>query len=134
MKLDEGSIHPTANGEVRYVAGLGWRFYEEGSEIGLAGSGITEPQHEALDTLTHEITETSYDEVTYSGGNPTSYIVWETAAKLKKVREETYSYVSGKVSQAVTKQYDGTGTLKATLTEDYTYAGSKVTSITRTRS
>jgi hypothetical protein len=98
------------------------------------GSGITEGQHEVLDTLVHEIDESSYDEVIYSGNNPTSYIVWETAAKLKKIREETYSYSGGKVSQVVTIQYDGTGAVKMTMTEVYTYSGSKVTSVTRTKS
>lgn len=97
------------------------------------GGGITESQHEVLDTLTHEIVETSYDEVTYVGGNVSAYVVWETVAKLKKVREELYNYASGKVSQAVTIQYDATGVEKARTTEVYTYTGSKITSVTRTK-
>lgn len=99
------------------------------------GSGITEGQHEILDTLVHEIDETSYDEVIYGSGNRVSaYIIWETAAKLKKIREEQYTYVGGKVSQSVTIQYDGTGVAKMTMTETYTYSGNRVTSVTRTKS
>jgi len=99
------------------------------------GSGITEAQHEALDTIVHDIDESSYDEVTYGSGNLVStYIVWETAAKLKKIREEQYTYSGSKVSQSVTIQYDGTGAVKMTVTETYTYSGSRVTSVTRTKS
>jgi hypothetical protein len=38
------------------------------------------------------------------------------------------------VSQSVTIQYDGTGAVKMTMTEVYTYSGNKVTSVTRTKS
>jgi len=101
----------------------------------ITGGGITEAQHELLDTLVHEIDESSYDEVTYGSGNLVStYIVWETAAKMKKIREEQYTYAGSKVSQSVTIQYDGTGAVKMTVTETYTYSGSRVTSVTRTKS
>lgn len=94
---------------------------------------FTEGQHEVLDTLTHEVAETSFDEVTYSGGKVSACVVWETAAKLKKIREELYTYSGGKVSTAVEIQYDAAGVEKARVTEVYTYSGSKVTSIARTR-
>jgi len=126
---------PTVVGGVRQVGGA-FRFRDA---LGVfdprtGGSGITEPQHEALDTLVHEIDESSYDEVVYSGNKVQTYTVWETAAKLKKIREETYSYSGNKVSQIVTVQYDGAGAVKMTMTEVYTYSGSKVTSVTRTKS
>jgi hypothetical protein len=38
IKFDEGSVHPTLTGEVRYVAGVGFRFFEEGFEKGLGGA------------------------------------------------------------------------------------------------
>lgn len=99
------------------------------------GGGISEAEHEKLDTLVHDIDESSYDEVTYGSGNRVStYIVWETAAKLKKIREEQYTYSGNNVSQSVTIQYDGTGAVKMTMTEVYTYSGNKVTSVTRTQS
>jgi hypothetical protein len=97
------------------------------------GTGISESEHEVLDTLVHEIDETSYDEVAYAGSSVVSYIVWASAAKLKKIREETYTYVSGKASHVVTKQYDDAGLVKMTMTEDYTYSGSKVLSVTRVK-
>lgn len=117
------------NGEFKFVDSVGVFNPRTG------GSGITEAQHEALDTLTHDIDESSYDEVTYGSGNRVStYIVWETAAKLKKIREEQYTYSGNNVSQSVTIQYDGAGAVKMTMTEVYTYSGNKVTSVTRTKS
>lgn len=131
--MDLAAVHPTVNGELRYVSGVGWRFFEEGVEKGLTGSGITESEHRALDTLVHEIDETSYDEVVYSGDNITQYIVWTSVAKTLKIREDLMTYASGKVSQVISKQYDGSGVLKAQYTEVYAYSGNKVTSVTRTR-
>jgi len=136
---------PTDDG---YAVGMRWLNTVDGYEFACfstapsaaewrkpsGGSGLSESEHEALDTLVHEIDETSYDEVAYIGSNVTSYIVWETAAKLKKIREETYTYVSGRVSTAVTKQYDAAGILKMTMTEHYTYVSGKVATITRTKS
>jgi hypothetical protein len=97
------------------------------------GSGITEGQHRELDTLVHELDETSYDEVIYSGNNVTQYITWTNTDKTLKIREDLMTYSSGKVSQAVSKQYDGLGVLKEQITEVYAYSGNKVTSVTRTR-
>lgn len=99
----------------------------------ISGGGLTETAHELLDRLTHEINESSYDEVVYSGNKVTGYIVWTSAAKTTKVREEQYTYSGRKVSQLVTIQYDGSGVEKERLTEVYAYSGNKVTSITRTK-
>lgn len=133
---DNTSGDPTEVGAIRQVGGV----FRMKDAMGVfdprsGGGGITEAQHEVLDTLVHDIDETSYDEVTYgSGGRVVSYVVWETAAKLKKIREEQYTYVSGKVSQVVTFQYDGAGVVKMTMTEAYAYSGGKVVSVTRTKS
>lgn len=96
------------------------------------GSGITEEQHQHLDTLTHWIDQTSYDEVTRTGGKVTSIVTWDSIAKNYKIREEIISRVSGKVSQVVTHQYDRiTGDLKETLTETYVRSNGKVVNIVR---
>jgi len=133
--LEPSSITPVVNGEIRYVTGVGFRFYEEGVEKGLAGSGITGPQHESLDTLVHELDETSYEEVTYgTGSNPSSWIVWTSNAKTLKIREEQYTYLSsGRVSQVVAIQYDGSGSEVMRTTEVYTYVNGRVSSIQRTK-
>ncbi len=131
--LDMTPDLPTEEGQVRYT-NTDIKAYVGGVVVSLiTGSGITEAQHRDLDTLVHEIDETSYDEVVYSGNNITQYIVWTSAAKTLKIREDLMTYSGSKVTQVISKQYDGTGTLKAQFTEVYTYSGNKITSVTRTR-
>lgn len=99
----------------------------------LLAGGMSEETHRQLDQLTHEVDESSYDEITRVSGKVTGITVWTNSSKELKIREYLVSRTGGKVSQLVTKQYDGTGTLKETLTEDFTRTSGKVTSITRTR-
>lgn len=126
----EQSVDPPDPGVLRYVSG---EFKAKDAtgvfSLRTGGSGITESQHEVLDTLVHELAETSYTEMTRSGGQVTDVIVWETAAKLKKVREANITRVSGQVSVVVEKQYDGSGVLKQTLTHTITRSGGQVASI-----
>lgn len=97
----------------------------------MSGGGISEATHENLDTLVHEVAETSYVEVTRSGGQVSSVIVWETSAKLKKIRETTVTRTSGQASTVVEKHYDSAGTLITgqTLTHTLTRSGGRVASI-----
>jgi hypothetical protein len=98
--------------------------------------GISETQHRGLDQLVHGIAENSYEEVTYTGIKVTSIIVWTTAGKTTKIREELYTYTGNNVTTIVTKQYDGTGTLIVgqTMTETLSYTGNKIDDITRVMS
>lgn len=86
--------------------------------------------HRAEDQLVHEIAETSFTEFTYFGSQVTDVIVWTTAGKTQKIREENYTYTGNKVDTVVTKQYDAGGTLVETYTETYSYSGNKVADIT----
>jgi hypothetical protein len=99
----------------------------------LLSGGLSEEGHRQLDQLTHEIDESSYDEVTRVGGKVISVTVWDGPSKLHKIREVLVTRVSGKVSQLATKQYDSSGALKETLTEVFSRVGGKISSITRTR-
>jgi hypothetical protein len=141
-RLDEGiclydqyGYLPECYGGIVYSDGYFYAKDSYGTFNLRSGGGIDEAEHELLDTLVHDIDETSYDDVIYGTGNHVaSYIVWASAAKLLKIREEQYSYSGSKVSQVVITQYDGVGAVKMTMTETYAYSGSKVTSITRTKS
>lgn len=95
------------------------------------GSGISEATHEALDTLVHNLAETMWTEVVRSSGRVTDVIVWETSAKLKKVRETSITRLSGQVSTIVVKQYDAAGVVVAnqTLTHTITRSSGQVASI-----
>lgn len=98
------------------------------------GSGITESQHQTLDTLVHEIDENSFDEVTRSGGRVMQIITWDSPAKLLKIREEAVTRDSlGRVTQYQAIQYDGVGAVKETMTETYTRVCGRVTSVLRVR-
>lgn len=97
------------------------------------GGGITEAQHEALDTLTHWVSETNWQEIVRSGGHVTNVINWETSDKLKKVRECIITRAVGKVSQIDVVQYDATGAEKVRLTGVITRATGKVASIAWTK-
>jgi hypothetical protein len=120
INLSPQAVVPAVNGELRYVAGTGFQFFDEGVLKGLSGSGITAPQHEVLDTLVHDLSETCYFEVTRSLGKATALTYWTSPAKTMKVRETLITRSLGRVSQIVENQYDGTGALVQTLTTVFT--------------
>jgi hypothetical protein len=99
-----------------------------------SGSGITEPEHEALDTLTHNIAETSYDEIIRTGARVSQIITWDSVAKTTKIREEQITRTLGLPSQADDIQYDASGVEDSRVTEVYGRTGGLITSITRTKS
>lgn len=95
------------------------------------GAGLTPTSHRDLDQLVHNIAENSFTEYVRSGNRITDLIIWETSSKIKKIREENYTYLNNRISTIVIKQYDGTGTLITgeTLTNTYNYTGGQVVSI-----
>lgn len=128
---DEG-IPASQAGEVRYASGA-FSFYDSAGvyDPRAGGGGISEGQHEGLDTLTHGLVETSYDEVTRASGKITVYTTWTNSAKTLKVREVSVTRTGGKVTKVETKQYDGAGALKDTVTEDITRASGKFANLDR---
>ena len=86
--------------------------------------------HRALDQLVHNVAETSYMEISRTGLQVDSVIYWETAAKLKKIREELYVYSGLNVTTITTNMYNAAGTVAETLIESLTRnVGGNVTSI-----
>jgi hypothetical protein len=96
---------------------------------GLSGSGITEAQHEVLDTLVHDLSETSYLEVTRTSGQVSDVTVWTDSGKTIKVREALVTRSAGQASVVVEKQYNGAGTLVQTLAHTITRSAGQVASI-----
>ena len=94
---------------------------------------LWEDDHRPLDELVHLISEDSFEEVTYDAGNKvTSMVIWTDSGKTMKIREEQYTYDGwNKVTQILTIQYNSSGTEVERMTEDFTYDGNRVTSITR---
>jgi len=97
------------------------------------GSGLTEGAHETLDTLTHEIVETSFAELEYQDPEkkkrPIRFTTWTTPAMTKKIREILIVYGSEglkkKPIQVDTIQFDGVGVEKVRLVELLTYSTTK---------
>lgn len=87
--------------------------------------------HRALDQLVHNIAEDSFEEYTYSGAFVTNITIWNDSTKTIKIREEQFTYSAAQVTQLITIQYDASGVETERITENYTYSGSMVTSITR---
>jgi len=98
-----------------------------------AGSGITEGQHETLDTLTHKITESSFAELLYTGKVLDSVIVWTDVGKTLKIRESALTYTGKNLTGVIAKQYDGGGSLLVTLTKTLAYTGKTLDSVTVVR-
>lgn len=136
---EEGTIYEdvgvaaTAQGEVRYVGGS-FSLYDSLGAFNprSGGSGITEGQHENLDTLTHLLAESCYEEPTYTDGQVSALTWWTNSGKTTKVREEVYTRSAGQVSQIVIRQFDGAGTLVTaqTITKTVARSNGRIASIT----
>jgi hypothetical protein len=139
MKLDVGSVHPTQNGEVFYIDGVGFKFFEEGVEVGLSGTGISEATHRTLRQLIHladgdgpyeGFASGAYKETTGTVF-PTAVIWWESSAKLKKVVEKLITWTGAFPTTIAWKAYDAAGSLLVTVTDTVSYSGPFETSRTR---
>ena len=97
--------------------------------IARISSLITPSDHEVLDTLVHDIAETAFRELLYTGSNLTSATYWTTPGKTLKIREATFTYVANKVATTTVVQYDGAGAVVSTLTSTFTYLGGKLVSV-----
>lgn len=98
-----------------------------------ANDALTLGSHDTLDTLAHNLSETCYTELTRDGSNRvTDVITWTTPAKTTKVREMNITRTSGRISQVVLKQYDGSGVLIQTLTRVIARSGGRISTITDT--
>lgn len=132
-----GTATATENGEILYVSGSGFQFFEEGVVKTLApagGSALTEAQHEALFTLTHQIVSSTYDVVTYANNKIDNFTTWADSSQTRKVREEQVSYSGNFVSQVISIQYNSLGVIQNVVTESIGYVGSLISSVTRVKS
>jgi hypothetical protein len=139
--LYSGSTHPTHDGEIVYVTGMGFRFMEEGAEKGLTGSGVSEAQHKTLRQLIHFVDDGpaegfasgAYKETTPAGPFPTLEVWWESAAKLKKIVQLATTWTGPNITQEQWKVFDVDGsTCLATVTDSISYSGAFEASRTRT--
>lgn len=131
LALTPNGSAPSSNGEIRYLAGAGFRFYEEGVVKTLTSttSGITANEHRVLLQLIHFIDEgpaegfvTGATKTVTGGAFPTS-IVWKRSDNTKLV-EQLVTWTGVLPTTVQWKVYDGDGTtVLATVTDTITYSG-----------
>lgn len=85
--------------------------------------------HLAVDQLVHNIAETSFFQVSRSGGFVTTVTYWTDSGMSTKVRETTLSRTGSQVSGIVDVQYDSTGSAVQTLTGTVTRSSGQIVSI-----
>lgn len=106
----------------------------EDLDSAIVGGGITEAQHEALDTLTHDLTEGHTVTITKTSGKVSQVLAEVTPGGTDIRKVDILTRTSGKVSTLRVTQYDGTGvTIKRQLDLTLNRTAGKVTSITVVR-
>lgn len=142
--LEPSSTPPSVNGELRYVSGQGFKFFEEGVEKSLTGTGLSENDHRAIRQLIHFIEEgpaegfaTGAYKVVSPPGDPfPTSIIWYNESNIVtrlKIVEKTITRGSNQLpTQIQWKVYDELENLLATVTDSITYSNN-VFENTRTR-
>lgn len=98
------------------------------------GGGLSETQHEALDSLTHDLTESHTVTITKASGKVSQVLAEVTPGGTDIRKVDILTRTSGKVSTLRVTQYDGTGvTIKRQLDLTLNRTAGKVTSITVVR-
>jgi hypothetical protein len=96
---------------------------------------ISLADHDALESLAHEIAESNDTEyVTDGDGYLTQITVWTSALHTRKIREKLLTYGADGPTLTVETQYDNTGAAVATLTKSFTYSSGVLVSTTTVRS
>jgi len=94
-------------------------------------NSLDDSEHRQLDQLVHNIAEDSFEECTYSGAFITNITIWTNSDKIKKIREEQFTYVGAQVAQLITIQYNSNGDEVERITENYTYSGVFMANVSR---
>lgn len=144
IRLITNATGPTTSGAFNYD-GSSFIFRDSTGTFNprTGGSGISATDHKALRQLIHlahngpfeGFTSGAYLETTPAANPfPTSFIWYESSAKLKKIVEETVTYNANKTIATDTwKVYDTDGsTVLVTVTDTITYSDVFETSRTRT--
>lgn len=90
---------------------------------------LGEITHRGLDQLVHNIAETSYLQVVRTSGRVSNLVYWTDSGMTTKIRETAITRTGGLVSQIVVTQFNGAGTLIATLTGTVSRSGGQVANV-----
>lgn len=94
LEFCESGEDPSTVGGMRLNSGA-LKFKDS---AGVYNPRFSNEDHEVVDSLVHDLAETSYVEITYGEDGPSAVTVWQTDAKTNKVREAIISYSGGSVS------------------------------------
>jgi hypothetical protein len=120
---DQYGILPTQDGSVLFSDGYFYAKDQYGTFNLRQAGAIDDTTHEGIDTLTHSITEDSYEVCTYVGPNLTNITHWTDSSKVLKIREEQHTYNNCfRPLQTVNIQYDSLGNIMYTVVEQYFYS------------
>lgn len=92
---------------------------------------LTEPDHEVFDSLTHNLAENAFTEVSYDAfRRVTDIVTYTDATKTIKIREKNYVYLglSRRISLETVIQYDLAGLEVSRIETTYTYDGLRIIS------
>ena len=136
VRKDEGlDIEPTSvaasEGQIRYTGGR-FSFYDSSGEYdpSAGGGGISEGQHEDLDTLAHALTETHNVTITRDGNNRIQTVLAEEVGGTDIRKLEILTRTNGKVATFRETQYLADGvTIKRQLDVTVNRTAGKVTSL-----
>ncbi len=99
------------------------------AEIGAPAGTLS--GHESLNSLVHEVNETSYVAVTRVDSQVTNVTIWTDYGMTVKIRETIITRSGGAVSECVERQYDEFGVLIVgqQLTSSFTRTAGVITSV-----
>lgn len=127
-----GTFVPAQNGEMAYVSGSGFKFYEEGVVKSLGGLSIFE--HENLNSLAHDPALNSFDDILYDNVGLLTMSIWTDSTRTQLLQHYNVVRLPNRLVQSVTSSAYFSGSLNARLIETVTYDSRKrITSITRSR-
>jgi hypothetical protein len=109
-----------------------WKFSESTSGSGPT-DGLTEQEHEVLDTLVHNISEDATVEIVRNSNNQVTGVNFRSNPGNVLIRSTTIVRNSaGQVIQTIETQYNGSGVAIQTLTTDVNRTNNQVTSMNLT--
>jgi hypothetical protein len=130
--IDSGTYVPSINGEFAYVSGSGFRFMDEGVLKGL--SGLSQNEHEYLNTLTHDPAWNSFDDVLYGTYGMVTMSVWADQTRTNLMQHYEVEYNNSRLMSVLTSSVYISGSLVAQMTETPTYDSRKrIINIVRNR-
>lgn len=95
---------------------------------GTTTSGISLDTHETIDSLVHQLSEDTYQEIVRDSSGKVIEVNVLTSMGGTLIRKTSISRnAQGQVFQVTENQYDGTGSLVQTLVTDITRDGGQVT-------